>query len=113
MTKLDFSARAFRGLGAYYAAKAHDHKHDRRYLKLFGSAEDDPDLALQQSSNDDAELLGIGTIASTWEPRTRESANGCARYNHASDFLHVLLRDLELEEDFAASDSASSCRAKR
>ncbi|MCK1712880.1 MULTISPECIES: hypothetical protein [unclassified Bradyrhizobium] len=100
MPKPAVSRDAFRGLIAFYAAKAHhDHKHDGEYcvLKLFGSAQDIPDRLLQQCS-DEAELLGSETIASTLEPRTREIANGCARYDHASDFLHVLLRDLELKE---------------
>ncbi|TYO60957.1 hypothetical protein FXV83_40875 [Bradyrhizobium hipponense] len=100
MAKSAVSREAFRGLVAFYAAKAHhDHKHDGEYsvLKLFGSAQDMPDRLLQQWS-DEAELLGSETIASTLERRARGIANGCARYDHASDFLHVLLRDLELKE---------------
>jgi hypothetical protein len=91
------SRDAFRGLVAFYAAKAHhDHKHDGEYCvsKLFGSAQDIPDRLLPQWS-DEAELLGSETIAPTPEPRVREIPNDRARYDHASDFLHALLRDLE------------------
>lgn len=82
---------------AFDAAKArHDHKHHGEYcvLKLLGSAQDFPDRLLQQWS-DEAELLGSETIAPTPEPRARENANDCSRYDHASNFLHALLRDLE------------------
>jgi hypothetical protein len=94
------SRDAFRGLVAFYAAKAHhDHKHDGEYCvsKLFGSAQGIPDRLLQQWSHQ-ADLPGAEAIASTLEPRTREIVNGRKRYDHASDFLHVLLRDLELRE---------------
>jgi hypothetical protein len=97
MAKTVVSRNTFRGLFAFYA-KA-DHKHDGEYcvLKLFGSAQDVPDRLLQQWSHQ-ADLPGTEVIASTLEPRTREIVNGRRRYDHASDFLHVLLRDLELRE---------------
>ncbi|MGY2934948.1 hypothetical protein ACVWZ6_004550 [Bradyrhizobium sp. GM6.1] len=97
MAKPAVSRNAFRGLFAFYA-KA-DHKHDGDYfvLKLFGSAQGIPDRLLQQWSHQ-ADLPGAEAIASTLEPRTREIVNGRKRYDHASDFLHVLLRDLELRE---------------
>nr|WP_247474599.1 hypothetical protein [Bradyrhizobium sp. 30] len=66
-------------------------------LKLPGSAQGIPDRLLQQWSHQ-ADLPGAEAIASTLEPRTREIVNGRKRYDHASDFLHVLLRDLELRE---------------
>jgi hypothetical protein len=34
------------------------------------------------------------TVGRLMEPRARQIANGNARYDHASDFLHALLRDL-------------------
>jgi hypothetical protein len=97
MAKPAVSRNTFRGLFAFYA-KA-DHKHDGDYcvLKLFGSAQNIPDRPLQQWSHQ-ADLPGAEAIASTLEPRTREIVNGRKRYDHASDFLHVLLRDLELRE---------------
>jgi hypothetical protein len=98
MAKPAVSRNSFRGLFAFYATKA-DHKHDGEYcvLKLFGSAQDIRDRMLQRWSHE-AELPGSETIASTLEPHTREIANGRTRYDHASGFLHVLLRDLELRE---------------
>jgi hypothetical protein len=97
MAKPDVSRDAFRSLLAFYAAKAHhDQKHDGEHslLKLFGSTEDIPDSLLEQWS-DCAELLGPETIGGAIAPRTRQITDGNARYDHASDFLHVLLRDLE------------------
>jgi hypothetical protein len=97
MAKPAVSRNTFRGLSAFYA-KA-DPKHDGEYcvLKLFGSAQDIPDRLLQQWSHQ-ADLPGAEAIANTLEPRTRKIVNGRKRYDHASDFLHVLLRDLELRE---------------
>lgn len=95
MAKPAVTRDAFRGLFAFYAAKAHhDHKHDGEHslLKLFGSAEDIPDRLLEQWT-DGADLLGAENVSHV-EPRARQIANGSARYNHASDFLHALLRDL-------------------
>jgi hypothetical protein len=112
MAKPAVSHNTFRGLFAFYA-KADD-KHDAEYcmLKLFGSAQDIPDRLLQRWSHE-ADLPDSEAIASTLEPRTDEIVNGRKRYDHASDFLHVLLRDLELREhrrDVVASSSASYCR---
>jgi hypothetical protein len=97
MGKPAVSRDAFRGLFAFYAAKAHhDHKTEgeHRLLKLFGSAEDIPDALLLQWS-DRVELLGSETVGRTVSPRVRQITNGNAQYDHASDFLHTLLRDLE------------------
>ncbi|BBO03104.1 MULTISPECIES: hypothetical protein [Bradyrhizobium] len=97
MGKPAVSRDAFRGLFALYAAKAH---HDRKaegehcLLKLFGSAEDLPDALLLQCS-DRAELLRSETVGRLVSPRVRQITNGNAQYDHASDFLHALLRDLE------------------
>jgi hypothetical protein len=95
MAKAALSRGAFRRLVAFYAAKAHlDHTHDGEccVLKLVGSSEDVPHRPVRQWSD--------------------ETPNGCACYDHASDFLHVLLRDLEREENPAGSDSARSWRPK-
>jgi len=96
MAKPAVSRDAFRGLFAFYAAKAHhDHQAEGEecLLKLFGSAEDIPDRILQQWS-DRADILGSETVGSLMEPRAHEITGGGARYDHASDFLHALLRDL-------------------
>jgi hypothetical protein len=96
MAKPAVSRDTLRGLFAFYAAKSHhDHKRDgeHRLLKLFGSAEDIPDRLLEQWS-EGAELLNPETVGHIVEPHTRQVANGSARYDHASDFLHALLRDL-------------------
>ena len=97
MAKPAVSRNTFRGLFAFYAKADHKHDGEYRVLKLFGSAQDIPDRLLQQWSHQ-ADLPGAEAIASTLEPRTREIVNGRKRYDHASDFLHVLLRDLELRE---------------
>ncbi len=96
MAKPAVSRDAFRGLFAFYAAKAHhDHQHDgkHRLLMLFGSAEGIPDRALEQWS-EGAELLGLESVGRILEPPARQLADGSARYDHASNFLHALLRDL-------------------
>jgi len=96
MAKPAVSRDAFRGLFAFYAAKAH-HNHkaegENCLLKLFGSAEYIPDRLLQQWS-ERADLLGPETVGGVAEPPARELVSGGVRYDHASDFLHVLLRDL-------------------
>ncbi|MDH2405081.1 hypothetical protein QCM77_34970 [Bradyrhizobium sp. SSUT18] len=95
MAKPAVSRDSFRGLSAFYAAKAH---HDQKregehcFLKLFGSAEDIPESLLQQWS-DKVDLLGLETVGRTMEPRARQITDGNARDDHASDFLHTLLRD--------------------
>jgi hypothetical protein len=96
MGKPAVSRDAFRGLFAFYAAKAHhDHKAEAEHslLRMFGSADDIPDTLLQQWS-DRAELLGPETVGRLMDPRVRQITNGNAQYDHASDFLHTLLRDL-------------------
>lgn len=80
MAKPAVSCDACRGLFAFYAA-------------LFESAEDIPDSLLRQWS-ERAEVLGSETVGSVMEPRARQLVNGNAYYDHASDFLHSLLRDL-------------------
>ncbi|MGT2501187.1 hypothetical protein ACVOMS_10900 [Bradyrhizobium guangxiense] len=96
MAKPSVSRDAFRGLFALYALRAH---HDRKskgeecLLALFRSAGDIPDELLQEWS-DKADLLGSQSIGEALAPRTRQIANGSVRYDHASDFLHSILRDL-------------------
>ncbi|PPQ16359.1 hypothetical protein GA0061098_100810 [Bradyrhizobium shewense] len=102
MGKPAVSRDAFRGLFAFYTAKAHHHhkaEGEHWLVKLFGSAEDIPDALLLQWS-DRVELLGPETVGRVVSPCVRQITNGNAqydhaRYDHASDFLHSLLRDLE------------------
>ncbi|MCJ9729561.1 hypothetical protein [Bradyrhizobium sp. PRIMUS42] len=96
MGKPAVSRDAFRGLFAFYAAKAHhDHKPEGEHLllRLFGSSEDIPDNLLLLWS-DRVDLLGSETVGRLIEPHARQITNGNAQYDHASDFLHAVLRDL-------------------
>lgn len=96
MGKPSVSRDAFRGLFAFYAAKAHhDHKPQGEHClpQLFGSEEDIPDtLLLRRPSRRD--LLGSKTIGGSRDPIVGQLTHGNAQYDHASDFLHTLLRDL-------------------
>ncbi|TFV39455.1 hypothetical protein E4K66_13755 [Bradyrhizobium frederickii] len=90
------SRDAFRGLLAFYAAKAHrDHKSQGEHclLRLFGSADDVPDTLLLHWS-DRTELVGSEAVGRLKDPLVRPITSGNAQYDHASDFLHTLLRDL-------------------
>ncbi|RXH28258.1 hypothetical protein XH99_14980 [Bradyrhizobium nanningense] len=96
MGKPFVSRDAFRGLLAFYAAKAHhDHKPRSEHclLGLFGSEEDVPDPLLLQWPRR-SELLGSETIGRLMDPFLGQHTHGNAQYDHASDFLHTLLRDL-------------------
>ncbi len=100
MAKPAVSRDAFRGLFAFFAAKAHhDHMLEGEYrlLKLFGSSEDIPDGLLDLWS-DRADVLGSETVGSILSPRAREVADGRANYDHASDLLRAVLRELERKE---------------
>jgi hypothetical protein len=96
MGKPVISREAFRGLLAFYAAKAHhDHKPRSEHclLRLFGSEEDVPDtLVLQWQGR--TELLGSKPIGRLMDPILGQLTHGNAQYDHASDFLHTLLGDL-------------------
>ncbi|MDA9435495.1 hypothetical protein XH88_27595 [Bradyrhizobium sp. CCBAU 51627] len=63
-------------------------------LKLSQSSEDIPESRLDLWS-DRAEMLGPEVIGAALNSGTREVVNGRAHYDHASDFLHAMLRDLE------------------
>ena len=97
MAKPAVSRDAFRSLFALYVLKAyHDHKHDgeHRLLKLFGSSDDIPNHLLDLWSNF-ADVLGPESVGSILEQRVHEIADGKASYDHASAFLHVVLRELD------------------
>lgn len=96
MGKPAVSRDAFRGLFALYAAKA---RHDRqgeaedRLLKLFGSSEDIPDDLLEEWTR--TGLIGSEAVGNTISPVAHQIVDGSAQFDHASDFLHRLLRDLD------------------
>ncbi|MGY4435165.1 hypothetical protein ACVWWO_007642 [Bradyrhizobium sp. F1.13.1] len=81
MGKPAVSRDAFRGLFAFYAAKAHhDHKAEAEdsLLRMFGSADDIPDTLLQQWS-DRAELLGSETVGRLMDPRVSVKSRTATR----------------------------------
>ncbi|MGY4627220.1 hypothetical protein [Bradyrhizobium sp. USDA 4486] len=88
MAKSSVSRDAFRGLFAFYAAKAH-HDHngaaEGRLLKLFGSSDDIPDGLLELWSSR-AELIGSEAVGNLMSPLAHQILDGRAQYNHASDF---------------------------
>lgn len=97
MAKPAVSRDAFRSFFALYAAKAHhDNKPEGEYrlMKLFGSSENIPDDLLDLWSAR-ADSLGPETVSGVLCPRARDIANGSVSYDHASDFLHALLRELD------------------
>jgi hypothetical protein len=96
MVKSVVSREAFRGLFALYAERAHhDHQHDaeNQLLQLFVSTKDIPDYLLEQWPAP-AQPLGPETVGSILSPPARQIADGSAQYDHASNFLHALLRDV-------------------
>ena len=97
MTKRAVSRNAFRGLFALYAAKAHHDCNGRaedRLLRLFGSSEDIPDNLLEIWLLP-TELIGSEAVGNKLSPLAHQMIDGSAKYDHASDFLHRLLRDLD------------------
>lgn len=96
MARVAVSREAFRGLFAFYAAKAHhDQKHEGEYslTKLFGSCDDIPDGLLDLWS-ERVNRLDPEAVGNVLCPRARAIADGRADYDDASHFLHVLLREL-------------------
>lgn len=97
MAKTAISRNAFRSLFAFYAAKAHhDQKFDGEYrlTKLFKSSDDIPDCLLDLWA-ERVKPLDPEYVGNVLCPRAREVADGSVRYDHASDFLNSLLRELE------------------
>ena len=95
MGKPAVSRDAFRGLLAFHAAKPHHSAKPRGgylFVRLFGHAEDVPDALVLQWS-DKSKVLASETVGQLMDPLVREIPNGNAQYDHASDFLHRLLRD--------------------
>lgn len=84
----------------FYAAKAHhDRKQEGEYSlsKLFRSSDDIPERLLelwsQRVNSLDPEIVGDVLCL-----RARAVADGRAEYDHASDFLHALLRELNSKQ---------------
>ncbi|MDA9497608.1 hypothetical protein [Bradyrhizobium sp. CCBAU 11357] len=97
MAKPSVSRDAFRGLFAFYAAKAHhDHTLSPKpgLLQLFGSSDHIPDGLLELWSSR-TELIGPEAVGNIMSPLAHQILDGGAQYNHASDFLHRLLRELD------------------
>lgn len=97
MAKPVVSRDAFRGLFAFYAAKAHLDRNGEGedcLLKLFGSSEHIPNDLLERWSTR-ANAVGPAAVGRMLSPLVHEIAVGAAHYDHASDFLHRLLRELE------------------
>lgn len=100
MAKSAVSREAFRGLFAFYVAKAHhDHNHDGEYslTKLFKSSDGIPDSLIDLWS-ERVNTLDPEAVGNVLCPRAREVADGKANYDHASDFLHALLRELDRKQ---------------
>ncbi|MET4034715.1 MULTISPECIES: hypothetical protein [unclassified Bradyrhizobium] len=97
MAKPAVTRDAFRGLFAFYAAKAHHDKEpdgERSLLKLFGSSQDIPENLLELWS-DRTEVLGPEIVGNIIGPCAQQVTSGTAHYDHASDFLHALLREMD------------------
>lgn len=100
MAKRTVSQDDFRGLFALYALTArhnHNQKGADRLMRLFTSSGDIADDLLDLWS-ERADKLGPETVGAMLCPRARAVANGVMDYDHASDFLHALLRDLDQKE---------------
>ncbi|MET4176275.1 hypothetical protein ABIB99_007395 [Bradyrhizobium sp. LA6.1] len=100
MAKPAVSRHDFRGLFAFYAAKArHDHRQQGEYLlaRLFATSDNISDGLLDLWSERVAKL-DPEMVGDVLCPRAREVAEGRTAYDHASDFLHALLRDLEQKQ---------------
>lgn len=97
MAKPLVSRGAFRGLFAFYTAKAH---HDRngeaedQLLTLFRSSEHIPEHLLELWSAR-TETLSSELVGNTVSTVAHQIVDGSTQYDHASDFLRRLLRDLD------------------
>jgi hypothetical protein len=100
MAKPSVSRDAFRGLFAFYAAKAHHDHNDvaeGRLLELFGSSQHIPDGLLELWSSR-TELIDPEAVGNIMSPLAHQILDGGEQYNHASDFLHRLLRELDRDD---------------
>ncbi|WFU46055.1 hypothetical protein QA640_45680 (plasmid) [Bradyrhizobium sp. CB82] len=97
MARRAVSRDDFRSFFAFHAFAAELNKnHDgaSRLLKLFTSSRDICDDLLDLWS-ERAEALGPETVGGVLNPRVHAVADGDINYDHASAFLHALLKTLD------------------
>src|SRR3954447_12980097 len=97
MAQRSVSREDFRGLFALYACAAQLHKKHAgasRLLNLFESSRDIPDDLLHLWSAR-VEAVGAEAVGSVLCLRARAVADGDAKYDHASAFLHAMLKALD------------------
>jgi len=100
MAKRTVSRDDFRGFFALYALAAqHDNKLEGafRLLKLFTSSRSISDNLLDLWS-ERVEALDPEAVGNVLCPRARAVGDGTANYDHASDFLHALLIELDRKQ---------------
>jgi hypothetical protein len=85
---------SFRGLFAFMRPAHCNGIAEDRLLRLFGSSEDIPDDLLEKWSTR-AGLIGPEAVGNALSPLAHQIVDGSEQYDHASDFLHRLLRDLD------------------
>jgi hypothetical protein len=85
---------SFRGLFAFMRPAHCNGIAEDRLLRLFGSSEDIPDDLLERRSTRTG-LLGSEAVGNDLSPLALEIVDGSAQDDHASDFLHRLLRELD------------------
>jgi hypothetical protein len=97
MAQRSVSREDFRGLFALYACAAQLHKKNAgasRLLNLFESSRDITDDLLHLWS-ERVEAVSAETVGNVLCPRARAVADGKANYDHASAFLHAMLKALD------------------
>lgn len=97
MARRAVSRDEFRGLFALFAfAAQHHQKHDgaSRLLHLFTSSQNIPDDLLDRWA-ERAEAIGPEAVGNELSLRAHAVADGNTSYDHASAFLHALLKALD------------------
>ncbi|MDN5003912.1 hypothetical protein ACFQZO_24040 [Bradyrhizobium sp. GCM10027634] len=97
MSRRSVSRDHFRGLFALYAfAAEHSENHDgaARLLHLFISSQSISDDLLDYWA-DRADAIGSETLGHELGLRAHAVADGNSNYDHASAFLHALLKSLD------------------
>ncbi len=97
MAKPAVSRNAFRGLFALYALSGHHENKpacEDHLLRLFRSSNNIPNTLLDLWS-DHAELIGPDAVGAVLTSGARAIIDGRASYDHASQFLHAMLKELD------------------